>query len=1085
MAIPISDIYVRLGDQNAVTEIKFVQGGWLSTGSLASIQAIDPTRVHDKQIAYSTDEGKFYIAAKTEQSSVFSPGPPPGVVVTPASLTWTELPIGFPYTGSAGITGSLVVDGPVSASLFSGSFYGDGSNLTGIDGFPYTGSAGITGSLDVVGPITASIFTINTGSAEPSYRTGQFYWNSTEETMNLDLTEGVTLQLGQEQHYHVINQTGGTINNGDVVYAAGVSSGVIAISKFIANDTISPNLALGVATNTIADSEYGYVTSFGRVRDIDTTDFSIGDVLWASTTTAGGFQNTRPNVPNHSVEVGFVTKVGETDGEIYAKTIHHDDADEIQFNPSASTLLATNVQNALEELDASKASVNSLSSNIYLYPTTGSSPIPGYFRMVTDITDSDYNATAVDVSTSAISGSSQFIAALASDQGVFVGNPGVINITTLGDIRRTAGSGTAKFYFEIYQSGSSGEVLVGTSDKTSAVESATYEQFNAAALLDSYNWLSSERIVIKYYAERVAGSSNPTYDLQFGGSSPIKTLLPVPLSVIPSDEASDILVDTTNFNGVLDSNDNTIQDVFDTLDDHSHTLQNITDTGNTTTDRIIIGNLTTDTNVLYTSQSRVGIGTVTPTTKLDIHGDALITGSLTVQGRVTAEEFHTEFVSASIVYQSGSTKFGDTSDDIHSFSGSLRITGSGVHYITDGNVGIGTDTPSTKFEVSTTSNTIVPLVTLHTNTGTNGSVAGSSIDFVASGNVAATGARIIGTRVADGAHMDLRFHTQRDQFAMIIDENQNVGIGTTNPTGSLEISRDSDDGTASPSLRLTNASPTLDDGAVVGTIEFNNEDNSGGDRHIAKIEGIANATDERSVELAFSPAQVGVTTEAMRIAKNGNVGIGTDNPSDKLDVHGIIALNSIAFISQSANIGYIGDIDGVDAITNLDINTADGSTRIFLDDSGNVGINTETPSATLHVSGGLRLETYGEGDKISNDIVYALGVDSNGNVLEIPQNTGANADVDTGTEVVDSFASGSFNAAFTNYYAKQGTNLRAGQLMSVWDDAGNVEYTDVSTNSLGDTSGVLMFASVNGGNIEIKTTVDTDNWTVKVNTTLL
>ena len=56
-------------------------------------------------------------------------------------------------------------------------------------------------------------------------------------------------------------------------------------------------------------------------------------------------------------------------------------------------------------------------------------------------------------------------------------------------------------------------------------------------------------------------------------------------------------------------------------------------------------------------------------------------GNVTATGTVTAEEFHTEFVSASIHYVSGSTKFGDTSDDVHSFTGSLVVTGS---------VGIGT-----------------------------------------------------------------------------------------------------------------------------------------------------------------------------------------------------------------------------------------------------------------------------------------------------------------------------------------------------------------------------------------------------------
>ena len=53
-----------------------------------------------------------------------------------------------------------------------------------------------------------------------------------------------------------------------------------------------------------------------------------------------------------------------------------------------------------------------------------------------------------------------------------------------------------------------------------------------------------------------------------------------------------------------------------------------------------------------------------------------LTGDLTVTGKITAQEFHTEFVSSSIIYQSGSTKFGDTQDDNHDFTGSVNVNGS-------------------------------------------------------------------------------------------------------------------------------------------------------------------------------------------------------------------------------------------------------------------------------------------------------------------------------------------------------------------------------------------------------------------------
>jgi len=92
----------------------------------------------------------------------------------------------------------------------------------------------------------------------------------------------------------------------------------------------------------------------------------------------------------------------------------------------------------------------------------------------------------------------------------------------------------------------------------------------------------------------------------------------------------------------------------------------------------------------------VGIGTTIPTAKLHVAGDAIF------EGTVTAQEFHAEFVSSSIIYESGSTKFGNSLDDYHDFTGSLHVSGT-VHHIL-GDVGIGVTDPEYRLDLSNSAN---------------------------------------------------------------------------------------------------------------------------------------------------------------------------------------------------------------------------------------------------------------------------------------------------------------------------------------------------------------------------------------------
>ena len=74
-------------------------------------------------------------------------------------------------------------------------------------------------------------------------------------------------------------------------------------------------------------------------------------------------------------------------------------------------------------------------------------------------------------------------------------------------------------------------------------------------------------------------------------------------------------------------------------------------------------------------------GSAEITGSLKVIGPTQLTGSLFVSGNIvantiTAKELHVTYETASVLYSSGSTKFGDTLDDTHEFTGSVTITGS-------------------------------------------------------------------------------------------------------------------------------------------------------------------------------------------------------------------------------------------------------------------------------------------------------------------------------------------------------------------------------------------------------------------------
>lgn len=178
-----------------------------------------------------------------------------------------------------------------------------------------TSLAGLTGGVS-----TPTFVQFNTTPTVTPAK-GMINWNSVEETLDIGMDYGVIQQVGQETYARVENLTGVTIPNGTVVGFAGVGAyNTLSVAPYLADGT-SPSLyILGVMTHALPNSgEIGYCTTFGHVGTLDTSAFSVGDILYASPTVAGGFTNVKPTAPDNVIPVAAVLAVDATDGEIFVR----------------------------------------------------------------------------------------------------------------------------------------------------------------------------------------------------------------------------------------------------------------------------------------------------------------------------------------------------------------------------------------------------------------------------------------------------------------------------------------------------------------------------------------------------------------------------------------------------------------------------------------------------------------------------------------------------------------------------------------------------------------------------------------------
>jgi hypothetical protein len=208
---------------------------------------------------------------------------------------------------SAGGSSSVTVETAATASYLSGSVetasYVNTANLGNVQ---FTGSVSISGSITHVDDIQ---FRLDSDVAPPDI--GELTWDIDDKTLSLGLEGGSVLQIGQEVHVYVENQSGENILNGQVVRIAGSYNNHISGKRAIAGlqsgpRTSIPSDIVGVATQDIVTGSSGYLTTLGLVHDIDTQAFPVGSTLYVSHENSGSLIDSRPTIGFDIVPIATV-----------------------------------------------------------------------------------------------------------------------------------------------------------------------------------------------------------------------------------------------------------------------------------------------------------------------------------------------------------------------------------------------------------------------------------------------------------------------------------------------------------------------------------------------------------------------------------------------------------------------------------------------------------------------------------------------------------------------------------------------------------------------------------------------------------
>jgi hypothetical protein len=828
------------------------------------------------------------------------------------------------------------------------------------------------------------------------------------------------------------------ISKGDAVMFAGAQGDHFLFSK-ATQAAIASNheLFIGLASQDLSNNEYGYVTEFGNIKEIDTSDYTAGDILWfdAGGSTAGALTTTEPAPPLAKIQVAAVIRSHQNEGVLFIRPTWYHELGELH-DVSINTIQDKDllVYNSTAGLWENSKTVDTLSGNTFTATTlagtlsTAAQPNVTSVGTLSSLTVS--GDLAVDTNTLYVDATNNRVGIGTSDpQGdlqviggeLHLGDTGYnTGIKLTGDTTGLQISLQDEFgSSDLVTIQSGGNVGIGTTSpdrnlhiKGSATGSAHIEGTTGDAFLEfttannnAFIGVDDSLNVLKINNTNTLGSAvhlavRDNGFLGIGDDAPSAKL-----HVVGGDGFNAFKVTDSGGGDGFKITSHSTQGTYVQAYDASHTQTIMLDARTDSTSR----------HSYFNGGGNVGIGTTTPTGKLNIQQSSLNTAALFI-GRYNAEDSPIIQIGESTAF-SGSGSYGEAliasrNRDIVFSTGDFTDlssvnTAAMIIEKTEGNVGIGTASPSQKLEV-------------------NGNVYANKYLLPDGGDLAWNGGYSSGNPVLAANGDEFRLYAAGNGTTNILYLSNsrlayggNVGIGTTSPSAKLHVAGQTIIGTSSlPSTGFWNQADNLIIGgeALSGMTIYTNSASGNS--------VIAFADENTSGSAGFSSGGViyyehgsdNLVTrvnggEAIRILDNRNVGIGTTSPSAKLHVEGTSQMGWFRTeqLGKSCSAGET-------AVLNISATAGQAVfVKVYIRVSfvGNGALNALFEYATLVVD----TQTSGSGTPIVqylNESTGSFQVSSSDFVVTRPSNgtiriTYTNQNV--GSNSVNFFISGKFNSA--------------------------------------------------------------------------